>query len=305
MTRTYNMPDDEMLEWARDLRELFVQYKADFIALDTAVFSDPFAADWLPLIEAAEAVQTDEERDDALTGLTDIVTEQMGLSRAKYATLSYFVNKAFATNPSARNEFGLDDYDAARASQKKMVTFLARQYRLANGKYKVQMLAAGFTQPQIDELNAMAAELATENTAQNVFAKTVTVDTNARIATLNAAWEPARKVNAASKAKFYNDAVRLNLFLFPSSDEAQQSFSLVGNVSEQGTGNLLNAVSAQVMQNGIVRKTNTQGAYGIAGLPAGAYTVQFSKTGYQPLTLQVTITDPDTPTVLNAVLVPL
>jgi flagellin-specific chaperone FliS len=305
MARNYNMPDDDMLEYNRDMRAIFITHKAEFITWDTAVFSDPFADDWLTAIEAAEGAQTDEERDDEQTGLTAIVQEQMFLSRKKHAQVKYYVNKAFENNPSARNEFGLDDYDEAAQSQKKMVTFLARQFRLANGKYKTQMLAAGFTQPMIDELEDMWKELAQENTDQNVFVKTTTLDTQAREAVMNTAHAFARKVNAASKAMYYDDVIKQNLYLFPRSDESAQSFSLVGNVSEQGTGNLMKNVSVQVMQNGIVRKTDAQGEYGVAGLGAGTFTLQFTRTGYQPLTLDVTITDPLTPTVLNAVMVPL
>ena len=76
-------------------------------------------------------------------------------------------------------------------------------------------------------------------------------------------------------------------------------------MSAQGTGNQLQNVQCKLLPLNIIRKTNNAGIYGFAGLAAGSYSLQCSAVGYTPITVPVVITDPNTPTVVNVVMVPL
>ena len=63
VVRKYNIPDADMMEDSRTNKTIFESDKALFVALNPE-FDDPFAADWLSSIEASEATETAETRDD-------------------------------------------------------------------------------------------------------------------------------------------------------------------------------------------------------------------------------------------------
>ena len=99
MTRNYNFPDAEMFQTGRTHRAHFGTYKPDFIAF-SLLFNDPFDADWLVSIEASEAYETAETRDDQLQQETQVVNLTMAACRQSYIGMKYYIEKVFSSLPA-------------------------------------------------------------------------------------------------------------------------------------------------------------------------------------------------------------
>lgn len=277
--RNYNMSDATMCQQSRVKRQLFINNKSDFTDFDPD-FDGSFDADWLTFIENAEAVQTDETRDDVLQQETQDVLEAMRAARKKIVEVEFFAKKAFPDKPLKLDEFGFGNVTALANTQATMVTFLTNLYNLVNVKYNAEFLAVNYLQTKIDEILAIKDLLANENTEQDTFAQTSSQDTAARIDTLNKAFEFWQKVNAASKAIYYDDPIKLNLFLFPRNTESPETVSIQGTVRDVAAQPLAN-VQVQIESIGVSVTTDSNGEYIIGGLAVGNYTVKFSLAGYQ------------------------
>ncbi|MES2800501.1 MAG: choice-of-anchor B family protein [Bacteroidota bacterium] len=79
---------------------------------------------------------------------------------------------------------------------------------------------------------------------------------------------------------------------------------LEGTVTEQGSGNLLDQVSVQIVGHNQTDLSNVQGDYATGILTAGNYAVEYTKVGYFPQTLTVDLLNNQT-TVQDVVLVPI
>jgi len=214
ITRNYHqISDAEMTQFSHTIHSIFIPDKALFIAFDPD-FADPFAANWLLAIEAAEALRSDETVGDQLRQLTDTVEEKMELGRHKFQSAKFFIQKTFPGNFAVRNEFGYDDYDRARQVQMKMIGFLENFHRVAE-KYQLKLIAKNYTQPMIDEIAMLRDQLRDANNAQEAFRAGRAVLTQDRVITLNACWDETLKVCTAGKIIFHDNKAKRDQFLLP------------------------------------------------------------------------------------------
>ena len=291
LQRLYKMMDMLMIQFAKNYRALFLEYQTDFTDED-ADFGGTFPDDWDTAIQASESAGTAETRDDVLQQETADVEAQMTAGRKKYNQAKYYIKKAFRNKPKVQNEFGLDDYNQVRASQPGMILFLKKLYNLSENKYKTELLAAGYTEAKITEIDTIKKALDTQNIEQDLFAAKEPVDTEARIKKHNTTWGFVQKVNDLSKVIYYDpdNVVKLNLFLLPRSEEPDQDiFNLVGTASDSATAAPLPDVNCIIESLNIFRTTDSNGQYGYGNLPPGTYTVKFVKEGYVMQELQVTV----------------
>lgn len=292
MTRNYNMPDADMFSTGRTHRGHYLTYVMDFSSFDPVLFNAIFDANWLASIEASEAYETAETRDDQLQQETQDVSEAMRNARKCYIGMKFFIEEAFATKPAIRNKFGLDNYDEAAQSQSKMAEFLANLFKLSSIDYNAQLLAAGCPAMRIAEIQTIKNTLSTEDTEQNMFRDNEAVATKARITQFNATYAFDQKVNSASKAIFYDNPEVLNLFLFPRHSEPVESFNVLGTVRDSALAPL-SAVQVQLTGSAalpvLVTTTDTNGEYGFAAIPVGNYTLQFSKAGFVTQNIPVVV----------------
>jgi hypothetical protein len=308
MNRNFNSPDATMFSTGRTHRGHFGTYKAQFIAF-SALFDDPFEADWLTSIEASEAYETAETRDDQLQQETEDVLQAMRNARICYTGMKFFIEEAFADKPKIRQKFGLDNYDEAAQSQSKMAAFLANLHQQSSEPANMVLLAgAGCTPVRIAEILTIKNALSTEDTEQNMFSDNEAVATKARITQFNATYAFDQKVNRASKAIFYNDPEILNLFMFPRHSEPVESFNVLGAVTDSVTLAVLSGVSVSITpvssEPSVIATTTTDfnGEYGFAAIAEGNYTLEFSKAGYVTQTIAITV-PPSGQLTQNAVLV--
>lgn len=285
--RNFKLAIAFMLQKAKTYRQHFVNRKATFVAFD-ADFADPFAADWQTAIDAAEAQDTDETRDDQLQTETAQVNAELLLAQKKYIEAKYFITKAFEATPTVMNEFGVDTYSDIRSSQMEMIPFMQNLWDKCENKYKTQMLAAGYTQTKIDEIQTIKNALDSENQEQEIFKDETPLATSARNTIYNTCWEFAQKVNRAAHVIYADDFDTLNLFLFPPSDAPAETFSVLGLVTDAATGLPLADVQIEVLTTPNLYTTLPDGLYGFV-LADGVYDVSFKKTGYVTQILSVTV----------------
>lgn len=209
--RAYTISDADALELGKTTRGCFVQDQADFIAFDSK-FSSPFETDWLNEIIAAEGEATDNNILSQQSAFTAEVTKCMEDSQRIFQSSKYHIEKAFPKNTAIQNEFGYSDYDKSRKVQSRMVQFMS-QFDKTVVKYSAQLIAQGFTQAKIDEINSIKTALDTANQKQEAFKKDRPVFTQERVGKMNAAWERMQVVCNAAKYVYPENHAKQSRYL--------------------------------------------------------------------------------------------
>jgi len=211
--RNFAISDSEMIVASGVYRTLFIEDKADFIQFD-ASFADPYADSWGAAITLAETISQDAELIDQMAQLTAIVNAKMKEAQDYYHKAKYYMEKAFPNNAPIQNEFGRNDYDKARNSTPKLVTFM-QALSTAITKYETQLLAAGCTQEFMDEAENVLDDLRSAENNQEVFKKTRPVETQARLQSMNSCWNYSKDVCRAGKIIYSNNAAKYNQYILP------------------------------------------------------------------------------------------
>ena len=286
--RLYSITDPEMYEAAKAKRGFFLEDKADFIAFD-GDFADPFAADWLTLISDAEALPQDETIDDQLTQLTAAVEAEMVKCRDKFQDAKYFIEKTFPNNAPVWNEFGYNNYEAARKSQVRMIQFMKNFHSVAT-KYKIQLIAKGYAQPKIDEIETFRAALDAANQVQELFIGNLPVQTQTRHLKNNEVWNTMVQVCTAGKRIFKNDFAKYQRYLLPPGEESPEAISITGLVTDSANGNPVEAAVLDLQPVGLATETTANGRYSYGGLPDGDYDLKATHPEYVAQNRSLTIT---------------
>jgi hypothetical protein len=305
--RLYTVADAYIIQFAKTLRGVFINDQATFVARDPS-FNTPYETDWLNAINAAEAQDSDETVDDQLTQLTAVVDAEMELCRILFQDAKPFIRKAFPNMPGRWNEFGFDDYDAARKNQPFMLEFMSNFHKAAT-RYAPPLLAVNVTQAMIDEIETRRAALNTANDTQENFKKMMQGLTEQRIITLNAMYGYCTNVCETGKLVMRTSYAGYQRYLLPASDEPSGVMALLGKASAvDATGVAVGAegVTVTVQELGLSTTTDSNGNYGFGPLPAGTYTLQYSKAGFIDQALsEVVVTGPDSAATVNVTMVPM
>lgn len=283
MRRKFSTPDAYLVEYAKDMRNLYLDDVADFTAFDPD-FNAAFAADWLTKITNAEAQLTDEIIVDVQTQYTDAVTTAMKNCQNYYQEVKFFVQKAFKNEKSIQNEFGADNYNNIRGNQPQLIEFMRDLYATAN-KYATQLDAVNFGAAKIARIRDFADALDQANQNQNNYIKGRPTITAERIGIYNTLWDTLSLVSAAAKIIYRDNAAKYNQYLLPGSEENQETLSLSGKVTNATTGNPIEEAQVTIAALGITALTDTNGKYGMGNLPAGSYELTCSATGFETVTL--------------------
>lgn len=140
----------------------------DFKGMDAVRFSPTYLQDFETAINKALSFVDDETVQDEQTILTQKVEDLMTACRKAYKLLKYFVEKTYADSKGMQNKFGLDDYGKIARSQARMIVFMKKIHTIAT-QYSSDLLAQGYTQPAIDELNDLHESLQQANIEQDRF----------------------------------------------------------------------------------------------------------------------------------------
>ncbi len=271
-----------MIEFNKTMLGHFTDEQAVFASFD-ADFTAPFETNWQTTINDAEMMPTDETIKDQLQQLTAKVEDAMEKCRIKFQNSKYFIEKAFPESPAIRNEFGFDDYDQARKSQVGMLQFMRTFFTTAN-KYAAELDAVGYNAASISEIETLGIDLDKDNNEQEKFKGTRSVTAEERVKALNKTWDIMVPVSKAGKVIFMNDPAKYQLFLLPASSETGENISISGTVTETADTPLQD-VTVKVDGLEVETTTDSNGNYVIGNLPAGTYSLTYTKDGYQPQTV--------------------
>ncbi len=286
-TLLYSITDPEMYQESKTRRNSFIVDKPAFVLFDPD-FADPFSADWLTAIQAAEAMPSNETLDDQSIQLTEDVEKEMEKCRKKFQDSKYFIEKTFPDRPSRWDEFGYDNYEQARKVQLRMIQFMKTFYSTAM-KFKVDLIANGYTQVRIDEIKTIGDGLDVKNQAQEDFMIALNDQTKSRYDANNKAWEIMVRVCTAGKRIFIDNYARYQHYLLPPGEENPQVLSISGTVTDSANGNPLEGVLVNIASLGIDATTDISGKYNFGGLPDGIYALEFSVASYVTKTVNATV----------------
>lgn len=211
--RNYSISDADMIQEARIMHGLFTEDKPAFGDFDN-LFADPFAENWLLVINNANDVIRDNFYEAGLTEKTKIVQDFLNAAKSHYQKVKYFVEKAFPDHREIWNQFGVSDYDEARKSEVKMILFLGFVYNAAL-QYKDHLLAAGLPEADIEKIKSLQTDLSKADLEQEKLKKKRPEFTQERIAILNQCYDSMQKVSKAGKIIFNDNYVKYNQYLLP------------------------------------------------------------------------------------------
>lgn len=210
--RAYSFGDAYMLETADTLHGLFLDKVADFTAMDTTLDAN-FGTDWLALIDAARAIVSDSQVRGIQAVKTSDVLDQMELCRKKYIQVKYFVSMAYPDSLSRQEMFKLSDYDDVRQSQNKMLNFMDDLHATCENN-SAELIAAGMTQAQIDEIRTLFDGLRSLNKDQEDYMRLRPVLTEERVVALNACYSTTMRVVNAAQSIYYDNYALRRAFTF-------------------------------------------------------------------------------------------
>lgn len=275
--RNYHLQDEDLILEANIKRGLFEEDKADFINYD-ADFADPYSADFLLEINAANNTPDDETVVDQQQQLTNAVLAEMTKCRNKFQDSKFFIEKAFPTDAAVQNEFGFNDYSQAQKSQATFTKFMYKFHSIAV-KYKVKLIAENYVQAKIDEIKTLADLLRDADLAQELFIKNRPVITQDRITKMNTVYGTMVIICKAGKRIYKDDYAKYQRYLLPPGEEEAEAFSVTGAVTNSATSAPEENVTVSIESLGISTATNGTGLYGFGALPAGTYSIKFTKAG--------------------------
>ncbi len=275
------MADAYIIQYAKTLRGFFLADQAAFVARDPS-FDTPYENDWQTAIDAAEAQDDNETLNDRLTQHTADVEAEMELCRIIFQDAKPFIKKAFPDRPAIWNELGFDDYDSIRRSQPLMLQFMARFHKAAT-RHAPTLIAANYTQAMIDAIETRRAALNTANDRQELFKGSMQSATEQRIIAFNHMYGYCTTVCETGKLLMRNSYAGYQRYLLPASDEPAGTMALTGRVASRnasGVEVMEEGVTVSIQELGLSTTTDSNGIYGFGPLPAGTYTLLFSKSGF-------------------------
>lgn len=219
-TRAFNGGDSEMIQTSRVIHGLFIEDKPSFISFDVS-FADPFAENWLQKINVVSLVNSDSLTVAMQMELTKKVADKMEECKVFFQQMKYFIEKAFPGKREIWTQFGYSSYDDARRGETKMIQFYGILGKTA-AQYSAKLIAAGFSQEDIDKITTLHTELTNADYEQEISKKKRPAATQERIEMLNECYEYMKKVSRAGKIIFANDYVKYNQYLLPDESSSKK-----------------------------------------------------------------------------------
>lgn len=202
--RKYNVPDAVMLDAADVIYAFYVIDEPDFQNFSNIVFTNNYANDFKSEIDAARAVVKDMVIIDELAKETEDVVKKVQECIDHFNELRFFVEKAFPNSDAMLNQFGYNDYREATKNQGKFLQFM-EMLVLTVDKYNNELLAQGYTNAKINQIETLAEELRQEQQEQEQFKKTRVLLTEKRINIMNKPWLRMLDIYDAAKT-IYKDS---------------------------------------------------------------------------------------------------
>lgn len=210
--RAFDGTDAYLIETAITIRSLMQNDLADFSPFSTK-FDATYLAAFQTAIDDCLAFGTDETAQDQQSQLTNDVLAALKNCFKKYGQMKFFAEQAFPKNIDRQNEFGTNDYQKARRNQAQMIVFMDTLHAISQ-KYKTDLIAAGATQAQIDEILTLRDAYIEANRKQEVAIKERPSDTRERNIKLNTLYGFIVTVNSAAQIIYYDNDAKKGAYVF-------------------------------------------------------------------------------------------
>ena len=212
LVRDYNMDDLDMLELAQVFHDNFVVDETAFVAA-FPILDAPFAANFQTAIDAADDIPSGAEVDSLIAVKTEELNAQLPLARTALQKLFTYTDLTW-NSVAKTNSFGKNRYEKARQSQVKLKELLELAHRQAEvAANKADLIASGYTQVDIDELETLMNAIDTLNGEQEMELSNRGIQTQVRVTAMNAVWEFMRQINKTSKVVFVDSPAKLDMYL--------------------------------------------------------------------------------------------
>jgi hypothetical protein len=214
LLRAYKIPDDKMLVEAESFHASYLDDEADFTAQNSIIFASEFKTKFASAITSARASANDEIVVDRISKETQDVIHVMGLCKDAYIDLKFVSERAFPDNAAIGKQFGFDTYNRVRNSPDKMITFMLLLNETAE-KFKVELIAKGYSQSKIDGLKALSEQLSKERKEQKKAINERPEETQDRITLMNEVWYMMEDIADAAKIIYRNNYAKLKQYQLP------------------------------------------------------------------------------------------
>ena len=126
----------------------------------------------------------------------------------------YYLKLAFPESEAVHSAFGHNKYNKVRVSQTGLPNLMEQAHRKSEDpKYKAALIAQGFTQVMIDNLQTIQISIHDKNQAQEDAMSNRLVKTKERVEALNAVWEYMEKISEASKLIYSDNPTKKEQYL--------------------------------------------------------------------------------------------
>lgn len=216
------MADSDFLEFADLIVGLAREDKPRLTAVSPEL-SDNALADIEKNIEIARRTITDDVIIDRMASRSASVYEAMDAAVEIFRQIRFYVSKAFKDKPTVQNEFGLNDFDKAKVSQPKMITFLANLEEVCK-EYEAQLLAVACPKSLIESIGPAYMTLLEANKKQELYKRKRITLTAERIARYNEVFDSLQPIIETAKFVFDSDKTRQKLYMpYAGSSEERKS----------------------------------------------------------------------------------
>jgi len=222
LIRLFRITDGEMLLKAAVFLNLFITDEAEFFAFSEVIFAPSFKTDFQADIDAAHHELEDYEVVGDLKIETQEFLQKLKECEVHYRELKFFVQKAYPGSKTMVARFGFPKYRNAKKSQGGMILFI-EALAYAAEKYKVKLIAQGYTQARIDELQTLVAEVKQQGIEQEEAKADRLQKTRERIVAMNMVWDRMVTINRASKTIYRDNYTKLKQYGLPSSKSKSTS----------------------------------------------------------------------------------
>jgi hypothetical protein len=218
--RDFTMDDLLMLERAQVFHNGFINDKALFEA-DYPYMADPYAANFQTAIDDADAIPSGAEYDSEIADKTAELNAQLPIGQKALKKLYSYVELAWDSTAKL-NRFGKNKYDKSRSSQLKLKELLELAHRQAElPAHKTTLLAVGYTQAAIDNLETIANTIDALNAEQEDMLAARGDKTQARITAYNEVFAYMQQINKASKIVFDGNPAKIDFYLlYPTASQS-------------------------------------------------------------------------------------
>ncbi len=170
-----------------------------------------FGTDWLAALEAADLAPNVDVRRGELRQDTVVVETEMDRARAMVQQVFYYVSQAFPGNKGRLSQYGKDRYAKAATNSDEMRVVLDMAAQAAE-RDLAALTTKGFSAAKLAELQDLAAQLDTVDTAQQMQKGLNQEDTDAYVRLQNAAFGFGQRLNKAAKLLLADQPLRQRLY---------------------------------------------------------------------------------------------